>query len=279
MDWQRLSQLPDLPVLLGLSNLEHWSDMLHCLLGELGPGSVERIQRVVPTKLSKPDDLDIKDSLENFGDVRWMIQQKITSCQRQMDMLDPYNQNYSASTYNKWNDQKLKYVAFRDQFLDWHQGAGSTGIILIKSSLEKVRKQLIAVGWKPHMKVAKYHYDFIMSKVPKMKDVDDVHEIAQTIEKMAQAKTKDVPATKQAGFVQQPQMPQAKMNQVGSVKQSHDTTTLTALKPGDIVQKLVHTHQNDCEFSAPSPLLLILAQSTCYPGPHEHISCPRIDGD
>lgn len=239
--------------------------MLLCLLGEMGPGFVERLQRVVPTKLSKPDDLDINDSLEELGDVRWMIQQKITSCQRQMDVIQPPgSQYYRNHSYDKWSDQKLKYIAFRDQFLDWHQGAGSTGmIILIKSSLEKVRKQLIAVGWKPNSKVAKYHYDFIMDKVPKMKDVDDVHEIAQTIEKMAQARAKVVPATKQTGFVQQP----------------HDATTLTGLKPGDIVQKLVQTHQNDCEFSAPSPLLLILARFTCYPGPHEHISCPRIDGD
>lgn len=97
------SALPAVPLLLGPSNLDHWSDVLQTLF--------------------------------HYEDLDGFVFEEPSP--RIEDAYRGHPEDYRA-------------------------------ILFIKASLEKVRPWLLAAGWKPEMQSAHYHYNFIMSQVPKM---------------------------------------------------------------------------------------------------------------
>lgn len=86
--------------------------------------------------------------------------------------------NPSLSFKCSWRDKKAVLDTFlATELADWEQGERKA-ILFIKLSLEEIRSKLIAAGWKPEMTTAKYHYNFIMSTVPKMDKFknEDLHD-------------------------------------------------------------------------------------------------------
>lgn len=77
------------------------------------------------------------------------------SCEDSGEGWDRKIDNYSDIELPRWKKDEQKTV------------------FCIKTSLEKVRNNLVAAGWEPDNTEAKYHYDFIMHEVPKMDKIPE----------------------------------------------------------------------------------------------------------
>lgn len=166
--------LPDLPALLGPSNLDHWSDVLHGLLAQMD--HKEHLQYTFPGP--QPEDLGLE-----IDDDDHALDRKIRKRRTFLQDGQNINPHVEGSCGGDWYQRTHDLESYLDNRLypdsrfthddlrNWRL-KGSRIVLLIKASLEKVRQYLIASGWKPQVNTVKYHYDFIMHEIPKMGKVD-----------------------------------------------------------------------------------------------------------
>lgn len=219
----------DVPVLLGPPNLDHWSDVLHGLLRHV---SLHKHLRhdFPPWESSYDIELDLKAS-EIFKETEKKVEDKIKYCREQW-IAEKGGSTLSITS--EWGKKEGVYRSYLEQLRIW-ESLRPTVVLFIKASLEKVREYLVTAGWKPDVAAAKYHYDFIMREIPKMKPEEvRLKDVYQTL-------PMDGAHVDYSPNILTPETEKT------DTKQDHGEDTATDVKAREIIDLIIEMRPSDCK--------------------------------
>lgn len=151
-----------LPMLLGPSNLDHWSDIF-----------LSTIRRHTLDEHMTPSDRPCEDCDRDWTSNYKKLRRDI---KKQQEKASNGDQRAVQALYKLRNEKRTaKIEAHMNCSDDWVEDECNL-ILAMKMSLAKIRPQLIAAGWDPDPHddrdtTALKHYEFIMREVPSMTSV------------------------------------------------------------------------------------------------------------